>query len=254
MRKQQLRFTCTKCNNRRVKAKTTTGRKVTRKLCQDCYDNDIESIFFTSSAGDWFKLRAMQHCTKSIPQETSGLIELINLYKQCQSAKGYSCKDGVISSLYDYELCHRDPRRGPESTGSLTANNLYIGLKSVNRLTKNDYSITNFGNRITEKGLPIDHVNAKEIISQMYDLKRVVVECKLIRKSYGKPKDFQLQSLMDPSELFTNAIMRLGYCDIKRHRIPTEMVEEGFEILQDMPKHFAYSFLIQHGLPKDDDF
>jgi hypothetical protein len=254
MRKQQLRITCNTCGCRRVKAKTITGRKVTRKICRECYDHDNETIFFTSSAGNWFKLRAMQHCTKSIPNDTSGLIELINLYKQCQSAKGYSCKDGVISCLYDYELCHKDHRIGSEYTGSLTANNLYIGLKEVNRSSNNDLSITNFGNRITEQGLTIDPTNVKEILRQMYDIKLVVSECNLIRKAYGKPKDFVQTSCMDPSELFTASIMRLGYSDIGHLRIPLEMAVEGFETLQDMPSYFAYGFLLQHGDREIDEF
>jgi hypothetical protein len=244
--KQQLRHTCSSCGKRRVKAKNANGRKVTKKLCQSCYDNDKASIFFNSSAGDWFTKRAIEHCTNSIPQDTDGLIELITLYKRASSAKGWSYNDGEWSTEYDYEICHKDPRKGDGFTGALVAGNLFIGLKSINRRMGNHLPLTNFGYRVIEEGELITPSNAKTIIKELYDLEKVVSICQLTRKSKSIPKDFDAHASTPPEVLFVEILEGYGF-DIGDYSIAAEFVEEGFQLLHDMPRLFAYSYLIQHG-------
>jgi hypothetical protein len=248
--KQQLRHTCSSCGKRRVKAKNANGRKVTKKLCQPCYDTDKVSVFFSSSAGDWFTKRAIEHCTNSIPQNTDGLIELINLYKRASSAKGWSYNDGKWSTEYDYEICHKDPRKGEDFTGALVAGNLFIGLKSINRAMGNHLPLTNFGYRIKEQGEPIPSSNARTIIKGLYSLDKVVDVCKLKRKSKSTPKDFQAYSSLPPEDLFVEILDGYGF-NVDGYSIAPEYVEEGFQLLHDLPRLFAYSHLVQYGTRSD---
>jgi len=245
--KQQKRFTCSSCRKRRVKAKNANGRKITKKLCQPCYDSDKVSVFFGSSAGDWFTKRAIEHCTNSIPQDTQGLIELIMLYKQASRDKGWSCTNGKWSSRYDYEICHKDPRKGIDFTGALVVGNLFIGLKSTNRVMSNHEPITNYGYRIKERGESITSGNARTIISGLYELDKVVNECKLTRKSTKTPSDFIDRLSISPDCLFIAQLKRSGF-DVENYTLDPEFAEEGFQILHDMPRSFAYSYLVQHGI------
>lgn len=245
--KQQKRFTCSSCRKRRVKAKNANGRKITKKLCQPCYDSDKASVFFGSSAGDWFTKRAIEHCTNSIPQDTQGLIELIMLYKRASSAKGPSYTDGKWSTRYDYEICHKDPRKGIDYTGALVAGNLLISLKSVNRVMGNHEPITNYGYRIKERGESITSGNARTVISGLYELDKVVDGCKLTRKSTKIPSDFTDRSSTPPECMFIEALRRYGF-DVENYTIAPEFVEEGFQLLHDMPRIVAYGHLVQHGI------
>jgi hypothetical protein len=253
MPKQQQRITCKDCGKRRRKAKLLSGRKATKTLCQSCYDNDKVSVFFGSSAGDWFSKRAIEHCTNSIPKNTDELIRLVDKYKQASSAKGWSCTKGEFSTEYDYELCHKDPRKGDGFTGALVADNLIIGLKSVNRSMGNKQPLTNFGYRIEERGQTITSSNARTVIKGLYDIGRVVIECNLTRKLKRPPTDFEDRSSVDPSELYNMILEGYGY-DIEGYRLPPEFVGEGFQMLHDLPHLFCWSFLTQHGKIEEGDF
>jgi hypothetical protein len=246
MPKQQQRITCKDCGKRRRKAKLLSGRKATKTLCQSCYDNDKVSVFFRSSAGDWFTKRAIAHCTNSIPKDTDELIRLIKLYKQASSAKGWSCTQGEFALEYDYELCHKDPCKGDGFTGALVADNLFIGLKSVNREMGNIVPITNFGHRITEQGEAITSTNARAIIKDLYDLERVVSECKLIRKLNKTFTDFTARASIEPSDLFNKILEGYGH-DVEGYRLPIDRVKEGFFTLHNLPRVLAYVFLTQYG-------
>lgn len=246
MPKQQLRITCDVCKKRRIKAKLPNGRKTTKRLCSSCYKNDKVSVFFGSSAGDWFAKRAIEHCTNSIPPNTDELIRLVNLYKTATKAKGYSYESGEFKTLYDYELCHKDPCKGDGYTGALVADNLIISLKSINRKMGNKEPITNFGHRIEQRGDEIMSSNVRSICSAKYDLERVVNECKLLRKSIEPPKDFKSYTCIEPSRLFNIIIDGYGW-DTTGYLLPDELIEEAFEMLHDMPRVFCWSFLVQHG-------
>ena len=261
MSRQQLRITCVTCKKRRVKGRTLQGRKVNKCLCQPCYDDDKATVFFGSSAGDWFLKRAIEHCTNSIPQNTDELIRLIELYKENSRARGWGCIDGKFYSTYDYELCHRDPCKGNGFTGALVVGNLFIGLKSMNQKIGNMEPKTNHGYRITEQGETLTGIDAREILKGLYDLKRVVNECKLTRKSTGEPKDFMTENCMSPREIFNSNLERLGH-DTKSYRLPEEHIEEGFEMLHDESLLDTMTFLKEHGsgnnnstnIAGDDDF
>jgi hypothetical protein len=163
------------------------------------------------------------------------------------------CIDGKLSSLYDYELCHKDPRKGDGFTGALVAGNLFIGLKSTNRKMTNLQPITSYGYRITERGDELTLGNAKAILKDMYDLKTVVDVCGLSRKPNGKVKDFVSHSPIAPSELFSKNLERHGF-DTEGLKLPEEYIEEAFQMLNDMPRIFCLGFLKQHGQLEEDTF
>jgi hypothetical protein len=252
MSKSQKRITCEICSMRRVKARTISRRKTTKRLCQPCYDADQASIFFSSPAGKWFVTRAIKHCTNSIPQDTQGLIELVNLYKQANSAKGHQRVDGVRSQLHDYELCHKSPTKGNGYTGMLVAENLYIGIVSINRIMSNTSTLTDFGYKVIDKGAELTTSNARTIISSMYDLTRVVIECSLKVKPRAKSEDFSPFAPMTPSEIFITELQRNGL-DTNGYTLPDEQIDNAFEMLSKMPRLLCHAFLMQHGTPPASD-
>lgn len=169
---------------------------VRNKVCTDCRTND----FFQSTCFDWLWSMAQRTSPEAMPKSTEELVDVLEVRRFANSAKGIYRFNGELGSSYSYHVGHRYPA---SKGGLLLADNLVVMPAWINWKLGDEHGSGLEEYRIDSSN-KFNSLKAFKVFCSKYDMNQL--------KSYvngSSTNDFEREG-MDVGNVLERELERLG--------------------------------------------